>query len=312
MAVFGEVCTALLPTTEALRRGEVEELLELNPDSRMQWRERPLSLGISPSTLHGVDCQLVAPAHPTIHAIGTVATRAVVVGGRVVQSSAHCVVVRSAFDKRQGWAHYLNRAGVLEVVTRIGSETTKRMAEGFLGTTGKGALDLTTYTDGLLGDIGMRRLGRAPLRTGTTRLRWAARVGEVDAPQVAFRLQDDILRTVLVVVPSGEELSAAQRFCEDLAVHDWLLTAVTDAVERADLAGPGAAAADIIGPVLHHLAHLWVPGAHTPPELRGLWGQLREEPDFTAGWRATIDHLRNRMLLSIWNTLRHNRIGNEV
>jgi hypothetical protein len=188
---------------------------------------------------------------------------------------------------------------VLEVITRVGPQTSIRLTEGFLGTRGAADLDLTSVTDRLLGRIRTRHPGYTPLRVGTTRLRWAARVGDVEVPRVAFRLHNDTLRTVLIVVPYETELAAAQRFCEDLAVHDWLLTVVAEATERADLAGPGSAASiETIAPVLCHLAHLWMPGAHSPPALRGLWAQLGEEPDFDAAWRGCIVHLRNRLLVA--------------
>nr|WP_269781537.1 SCO2521 family protein [Nocardia bovistercoris] len=313
LAVFGEVRSLLLPTAVALQRGEVEDLLALDPDHRVRWRTRPISLGISSEVLNGVDCALAAPSHPAVRAIGTVARRGVVVGGRVLQSSARCTVVRSAHDKRQGWDHYLARAGVLEVIAKVSDATSARLTEGFLATRGGPTLDLESITAGLVNDIGMRRLGRAPLRAGTTRLRWAARIGDVDSPRVSFRLLDDVVRAALIVVPSEPELMDAQRFCEDLAVHDWLLTVLTDAIERADLAGPASPeATEIIAPVLQHLAHLWLPEAHTPPELRGLWTQLQADAALTAEWRNSVAHLRNRVMMAMWSATRPNRIGYEV
>lgn len=312
LAVFGEVATTLLPTSAALQRGEVEDLLGLFPGQRAHWRERPISLGISAPGAEGIDCTLAAPDHPAVRAIGTVATRALVVGGRVLQSSAQGTVTRALSDKRQPWSHYLSRVGVLEVITKVTGETGDRLVEGFLAArVGATGLDLTSVTDRLLGQVSLHEgLDHdVPLRGGTTRLRWAARVAP-GAARVAFRLLDDRQRTVLVSVPAEADLAAAQRFCEDLAVHDWLLTAVASAIERADLAGPGnSAAAEILAPVLHHLAHLWVPGAHTPPELRGPWEQLQRDPDFTADWRRSVDHLRNRMLVATWNAMRPNRVG---
>lgn len=309
LAMLGEVSTALLPTATALQHGEVRELLEFSPDHRVRWRERPVSLGISPPVAEGVDCGLAVARHPAVRAIGTIALRATVVGGRIVQSSARCSITRSASDKRQGWFHYLSRVGVLEVMTRVTHETPARLAEGFLGDRPSSAtLDLTSPTDRLLGRIGLRRLdNEAPLRAGTLRLRWAARVGDLPRAQVALRVHDDLTRTALIVVPTESELDGVQRFCEDLAAHDWLLTVAADAVERADLAGPGTAeSVDILAPVLEHLAHLWVPGAHTPAALRDLWAQLAEEPDLAAQWLRTVGHMRNRLLVSTWKAMHEN------
>ncbi|WP_054815059.1 SCO2521 family protein [Nocardia arizonensis] len=308
LAAFGEVGTALLPTATALRRSEVEELLEFHPGRRAHWRERPVSLGISATTAEGVDCVLAAPGHPAVRAIGTVALRALVIGGRVAQSSAQSFVTRAASDKRMPWSHYLTKDGVLEVITKVTEETGGRLSEGFLAAQSSAqTLDLTSITDRLLVRIRMdeRLGGEPPLKVGSTRLRWVARVGAVPASQIAFRVHDDTRRTVLLLVPSEQDLAVAQRFCEDLAVHDWLLSAVASVIERADLAGPGSpASAEILAPFLQHLAHLWVPGVHSPRQLRAPWRQLQDDPDFTADWRRSIDHLRNRLLVATWNSAR--------
>ncbi len=313
LAVFGEISSGLLPTAVALRRSEVEEILELAPGQRAHWRERPISLGVSASGAEGVDCQLAAPGHTSVRAIGTVAVRAVVVGGRVVQSSGQAIVVRSPSDQRMPWSHYLERDGVLEVVTKVNGDTGIRLSEGFLAGQSAGqSLDLTSITERLRRRIGMNTaLGNdLPLRVRGTRLRWVARVDDVAVPRVSLRLHDDTRRTALIRVPSESELTAAQRFCEDLALHDWLLTAIAATIERADLAGPASAAStDILATFLQNLAHLWAPGAHTPEPMRKLWRQLQDEPDFTADWRRSIDHLRHRMMVATWHAIRANLVG---
>ncbi|WP_433759323.1 SCO2521 family protein [Nocardia sp. CA-135398] len=316
LVVFGEVDTCLLPAATPLSRGDLEELLELVPGRPMLWRERPMSLAVSPTTAEGVDCRLAAPSHPDVRAIGTVATHAVVVGGRVLQSSARTRVVRAAGDQRRTWSHYLSQVGVSEVITKVTAETGVRLAEGFLaaGPPPMGTLDLASIANRLLGRIRMdQRLDQnTPVQSGTTRLRWAARIGDPAQPVVWFRLRDDTVRTVLITVRTEAELADVQRFCEDLAVHDWLLSVTAAALEQSDLFAPGSAeSVAVLAPVLHHLAHLWVPGAHTPPALRGLWTQLNTDPDFTAGRRALIDQLHNRVLVATLDAVRHTRIGTE-
>ncbi|MET7769692.1 SCO2521 family protein [Nocardia sp. NPDC005366] len=315
LAVFGEVCTAPLPTAVALRRGEIEQLLELVPGQRAQWRSRPVSLGISAQTGEGIDCPLAAPAHPVVRAIGTVGVRAVIVGGRVVQSSSQATIVRSDSDRRKSWHHYLRELGVVEVITKVRTDTSVLVAEGFLQPSNTDVLDLTPVNERLLARIAVGDPSGhdGPPRIGATRLRWAARVDAVSIPRIAFRVHDEIRRTALVLVPSECELTAAQRFFEDLAVHDWLLTAMTGAIERADLAGPGSEdAADILAPVLHHLGHLWAPGAHTPAPLRPLWTQLQDDPGMSVEWSTSVDHLRNQLVVATWNALKRSRVGGDM
>jgi hypothetical protein len=316
LIALGEIDTCLLPAAAPLPRGDLEELLELVPGRPMHWRERPLALAVSPPVAEGVDCLLAAPAHAEVRAIGTVVTHAVVVGGRVLQSSARTRVVRAAGDQRRTWSHYLNQPGVTEVITKVTADTRARLAEGFLApeSPAAGTIDLASIVHRLLGRIRMdpRLDQRVPVQSGTTRLRWAARIGETARPLVAFRLHSATVRTVLVTVRTEEELAGVQRFCEDLAVHDWLLTVTGQALEQSDAYPPGSAeSVAVLAPVLHHLAHLWVPGAHTPPPLRELWTQLQIDPNFTADRQGLIDQLRNRMLVATLDALRHTRIGTQ-
>ncbi|MEU0500068.1 SCO2521 family protein [Nocardia sp. NPDC005998] len=303
LIALGQIDTCLLPAATPWSRDDLEGLLELMPGRPMLWRERPMSLAVSPTTAEGVDCLLAAPAHPSVRGIGTVATRAVVVGGRVLQSSAWSSVVRAGNDQRRNWSHYLSNPGVIEVISKVNGETGARLAEGFLaaGAAPAGTLDLASIVNRLLGRVRMNpHLDQnVPLQTGTTQLRWAVRIDAVERPRVAFRLQNDTVRTVLLTVRDEDELAQAQWFCEDLAVHDWLLTVIAAALVQSDLFDPGSdESVAVLAPVLHHLAHLWVPGAHTPRPLRGLWAQLQEDPDFTADRQGLIDQVRNRVLVA--------------
>ncbi|CAM5643812.1 putative protein OS=Streptomyces tendae OX=1932 GN=GUR47_09795 PE=4 SV=1 [Streptomyces tendae] len=66
---------------------------------------------------------------------------------------------------------------------------------------------------------------------------------------------------------TGAELAA---LCDDLALHDWLLTTVVRMLDGLRL---GAGAAQDAGavvptrPAVDHLLHLWMPGARAGREL---------------------------------------------
>lgn len=316
LIVLGEIRTSLVPDSTALTRGAVEELLALVPGRRVLWRERPSTLATSPTTAVGVDCQLATPSRTAVRAIGTVAVHGIVVGGRVLQSSARTTVIRAATDRRQTWSHYLTRVGVTEVITRVTAETGAELAAGFLapGEPATDTLDLASISQRLLRQIRMdlRLDQHAPMQTETTRLRWAARIADVEVPKVVFRLEDEGVRTVLVTVRTEEELVAAQRFCEDLALHDWLLTVAGAVVDESDLYPPASVeSAEILAPLLAHLVHLWMPAAHSPVLLRPLWRQLQVNPGFTSDWLARVGLLRDRMAVATLAAMRRSKLASQ-
>ncbi len=295
-------------------RDSITELFgQMSDEYGVAWRERPIPLATSPDITEGVDCVLVTPRKAEMRAIGTVAIRAVVYGGRILQSSAQTRVVRAASDKRHPWGHYMDRDGVLEVVSKITATTSDDLVEGFLSNKSlPKSLDMKAICDRLLGRIRMdQQLDQsAILRTRATRLRWAARIGHADQPRLIFKLGADRIRTVMISARNEAELARVPRFCEDLGVHDWLLTLGSAALADTDLfAKDSRQRIDIIAPMLTQLVHLWMPGAHTPADLSDLWDDLQENPGFTREWQAVVGQLRDRMSLALYESLRDNVIG---
>ncbi|MFF0608713.1 SCO2521 family protein [Nocardia tengchongensis] len=319
LVLLGEVRTALLPNSGGLAAREASALLSLLPGQRVSMRERPLALAVSPSSPVGVDCRLATVSRSESRAIGTVAAHAVLVGGRVLQSSACSSVVRAADQHRRPWSHYLTRAGTVELVHRIGDDTSTAvdLTEGFLEGSGPTTLDLGSISERLLTRVRTDpRLDQdPPVHSGATRLRWAARV----APPVdgsargrtlfAFRLEDENTRSVRIMVPTVRDLAGAQRFCEDLAIHDWLLSTLASALSDADRPRPESDSSKELAPLLEQLVHLWMPGAHTPPRLRELWTRLESDPGFTRQWTAQVGHLRDRLAVATLEALRSSKIS---
>lgn len=314
LIALGEVRTCLVPASAALNRVEARELLALVPGRRVLWRERPGALAVSPTTPIGVDCNLPTASNSTAQIVGTVASNAVVFGGRVLQSSARTHVVRAAERRRQTWSHYLNRVGVTELISKIGDRATasEDFAKGYLaGKATEMTLDMASISERMLAKIRAHPSldQRPPVHTVTTRLRWTATVGGTVGPTVTMRLEDATVRTVRVIVRNVEDLAAAQRFCEDLAAHDWLLTVTGDAIEEADrFPSSSREQLEIVAPVLEHLAHLWMPGAQTPAELRALWKELQSEPGFSRQWSTRVGQLRDRIAVATLDALRHMKV----
>ncbi|WP_039798079.1 SCO2521 family protein [Nocardia araoensis] len=310
LAVLGEVRTCLLPSATALTGPEACDLLALMPGCTVRWRERPGTLAVSPTTAVGVDCDLAVGEH-NAHIVGTVATSAVLSGGRVLQSSARTQVVRAANRRRQTWSHYLSRKGVTEVISRLPERTgnAEALAEGYLtGPVGAETLDLASISERLLARLraDTRLDQKPPVRAGATRLRWVAWIGGGAGPTAKLHLDDASLRTVRMIVRDEADLLAAQRFCEDLAAHDWLLTVVTDALAEADrFPSHSRERTDILAPVLEDLTGLWMPGAHTPPSMRTLWQKLQTDPGLSRQWNALVARLQNRIAVATLEALRH-------
>ncbi|GAB4589900.1 SCO2521 family protein [Nocardia sp. IFM 10818] len=319
LVLLGEVRTGLLPTADALPPREVAELLALLPGQRVLMRERPLALAISPSSAVGVDCQLATVSRSQSRAIGTVAAHAVLVGGRIVQSSAGTRVVRAANSNRRPWSHYLTQVGSMELIPRLGDDTAAAvdLTEGFLEASSGTTLDLGSISDRLLTRVRIdpRLDQQPPVRATTTRLRWAARVappvggGPRNRTLFAFRLEDETTRTVRIMVPTVRDLAGVQRFCEDLAAHDWLLTTLDTLLNDAAQAGPHRDTVQFLAPMLEELVHLWMPGAHTPPRLRELWTRLESDPGFSRQWTAQVGQLRDRLAVATLAALRSSKIS---
>ncbi|GAA5097522.1 SCO2521 family protein [Nocardia iowensis] len=315
LIALGEVRTCLVPASVTLHRAEASELLALVPGRRVLWRQRPETLAVSPVTPVGVDCEMVMDGAAPVRVVGTVAGRAVVTGGRILQSSVRTQVVRAAERRRQTWSHYMGRVGVTELIDRIGdrAQACDALVNGYLnGRPAPETLDLASISERLLARLRAdpRLDQQAPLRAGTTRLRWAAKIGGTAGPKLHLRLDDDFLRSARLTVRTEADLVAAQRFCEDLAAHDWLLTVGDAAIEEADRFPPASREQlEILAAVLECLAHLWMPGAHTPPELRGLWKDLQRDPGFSRQWTARTGQVRDRLRVAQWNLSRGIRVG---
>lgn len=315
LILLGEVHTCLLPGEAALSREATTELLALVPGRRVLSRERPIALAASPAKAVGVDCAIPAANNgPALRGVGTVTANAVVTGGRVLQSSTRARFVPAKAASRQTWDHYLSRVGVVEVLSKIPDpvETQRSVIGGFLeGSGGRQNLDLASITARLLTAVRMDPLldPHAPLLAATTRLRWTATISEQE-PRVSFRLLGPTERAVEVQVRDEQELAHVARFCEDLALHDWLLTTLTDLIEesaRHPLLSDEAV--NLLSALTVHLVHLWMPAAHTPPAVRPLWAGLEDDPGFSREWQAGTGQLRDRLSVVTAQALRGSRIS---
>lgn len=295
----GEVRTCLLQHSQSLPGRAAADLLRLRADERVRVSERPNPYAVSADVLTGVDCRLPTTSGAKIRAVGTVSARAVLTGGRVLQSGALFRSPASGPDQRQPWGHYLARPGVVEP---FGKLSDRAVADGFLIPTRQpGELDVGAIAERLLGKVLRHQMldQRAPFKSQRTRLRWVALEAlDDEGPSIErFTLAEDGLRTLELRLPAATGPAAAG-LCEDLALHDWLLTTLVRMVERSRLGSvDGRDAVIALRPAVDHLLHLWMPKARVDRTLGPLWEVLEREPGFTRQWQTLVQRIRDQLAL---------------
>ncbi|QOV38450.1 hypothetical protein IM697_08765 [Streptomyces ferrugineus] len=295
----GEVRTCLLPSFQALDARAAAQVLRLRADEPVRVSERPSLHALSPEILTGVDCRLPAANGSRVRAVGTVVARAALTEGRLLQSTAYFSLPAAGPDTRRPWGQYLVRPGLVEPFGKLPQQAT---AEGVLRGARRGELDLGMIAEGLL--AGLRRHAlldrRVPFKSSPTRLRWVARRtfdGE-RAALVNFTLAEGGLRTMELRLPEHIPAAAAAGLCEDLALHDWLLTTVQHMLDNSRLgAADGPSVVEALHPVVVHLLHLWMPRAHVDPALGHLWDVLEDKPGFSRQWENLSRRIRDRLAL---------------
>ncbi|MEU2287555.1 SCO2521 family protein [Streptomyces sp. NPDC013178] len=294
----GEVRTCLLPTREAVDQQVAERLLRLRADEPVRVSKRPNRYAVSPEVLTGVDCRLPTAGGSKVRAVGTVTSRAAIVEGRVLQATAYFSAPADGPDRRRPWGYYLVRPGVL---VPIGKVSQRAVAEGFLTGNHPEELDVGSIAEGQLSRISRLLLDSfdPPLTTTDTRVRWAASPAvDGDEPSLRFTVADDGLRTLDLRLPPGTAPAAVAALCEDLALHDWLLTTVVDKLDGLRLgSSDGRAALKVLRPLVDHLLHLWLPKARVERPLEALWDALEKEPGFSRQWETQVRRIRDQLLL---------------
>ena len=295
MLVVGEVDTGLLRGYPPGDGGE--SLVDLVPGERVLVSTRPRSYVRSPERPVGVDCPLGARE---VRGIGTALQRAAITGNEVVQGSAYATIVPSGHTARRPWSHYLARPGRIETV---GEPRWDEIADALAAPErARAALDLGAVAQRATNDVqnAVRGAAGESFRAARSRLRWVARAGEDGAPLsgVHFEVHGHKLRLLRFDAGAASPAALAAA-CEDVALHDWLLTTLTGILDRAgsDLTGTPASAARIRS-VVSHLLHLWMPGARLTASMRRFWVPLEERAGFGRQWGTSVQRIRDHLAMS--------------
>jgi hypothetical protein len=295
MLVVGEVHTGLLRGRDPATLEESQRFVDLVAGEPVVVSQRPISYVRSPAVPVGVDCALVpGGTSRQTRGVGTVLHRAAITGGHVLQGSAWTTLEPARGSARQPWSHYLVRPGIIEVLGRV---KWPELAASLAGLDRPEAtLDLGAVAARALDDVQREtaRPGTARLRSARTRVRWIAQTGEATVP-VRFVLRRNELRVIHLTTP---DLSAAELagLCEDVALHDWLLTTLIEAVRKA---APGVLARDEalrrLAPAIDYLLHLWMPDARGDTFSALVWAALEARPGFTRQWETLVRRIRDQL-----------------
>jgi hypothetical protein len=298
----GEVHTGLLLTSAGLPAQTAAALLDIVPGDSVRSRERPVRYAWSPEVLTGVDCRAPGDGIREVRLVGTPATRVSLTDGHIVQAGTHAALRHEPSGQRRPWDHYLAQAGVLEV---LGNAPEDHLAAGFLaGPARPGTLDLGAVSAQALAAIQRsdRLDHQPPFRSRRTRLRWSAEAAG-SRQEMVFTLGADGLRTVRLQTGVTDPRALAD-FCADLALHDWLLSALLDLVSRAVARSrPAAELIALMRPGIDHLVHAWMPAAHLDEGLIGIWREFDRGSGFSLQWQKAVERIRDQLSVGIIEAL---------
>lgn len=293
----GEVRTALLQNSSDIGPEVMANVLAILPGESVRTSLRPISYALSPELLTGVDCRLRTAKGGHVLGVGTAFVRAAVTGGRVLQGSCYATLAAGPADHRLPWSHYLSRPGRIEIIGKAGRGD---LAGELLAGDGEpDHLDLGAVSGRIIDRIQTSGVldRRAPFRMPRTRLAWVLETtaDRERPPELRFVLVSKTLRT-LHLVCSEEARPAVVSLCEDLALHDWLLTSLLALIAKAGIGStPGAELSPMLHVPIDHLLHLWMPGAHLDQSLQWPWEALERYPGFTRQWQSSVNRIRDQV-----------------
>jgi hypothetical protein len=320
VAVLGEIHTGLLQNSTAVTSDVTRELLTLIPWTPVRTWERPIRHAVSPERLTGIDASLPSASGALTRAVGTVATEARITGGHLLQVSSRTVVVSAEQRRRLPWSHYLGRPGTLEA---WGDPLPSNLVAGFLRNgTAPDELDLGGVSAHVMSEVqGAAPLDHdPPVRVSRMRLRWAAvpAADSATAARVTFILETPVLRTVMVTDVQPDLMNRVQELCQDIALHDWLLSSVVSLVDVAHIGGRERdRVLDHLQPAMEHLFPGWMPAARLTDDLRVFWDEVERRAGMERQWDAVVQRIRDQFALAsvartAWTTANEPEEGQDM
>src|SRR5262249_12047824 len=121
---------------------------------------------------------------------------------------------------------------------------------------------------------------------------------EVSNAEGVFTVHTDTLRTLELRLGPGN-FDNAIALCEDLALHDWLLSTMVALLDLTRTSPrPIIEKSSQLRPAVEHLMHLWMPGARLADEVLPVWAALEQRPGFTRQWEASVNWIRDQIAIA--------------
>ena len=119
--------------------------------------------------------------------------------------------------------------------------------------------------------------------------------GAAGPPGIRFEVHRDEVRLLRLTVGSAEapRLAAA---CEDVALHDWLLSTLIELIHKAPIGVlPRAEVLQRLLPAIDYLLHLWMPGARGDEFTDQIWAALERGGGFSRQWETLVHRIRDQL-----------------
>jgi hypothetical protein len=298
LLILGEVHSGLLRGPVPVAYDVARDLVDLVSGEPVLVSERPRACVRSPAKPVGVDCPLVPEGSGrSVRGIGTVIQRAAITDGHLLQGSAYATIDKAAGGTRQPWSHYLTQPGVVEAVGRT---QWADLATSLAAVRPPGAaLDLGGIAAQAADRVqqSIRDAGRTPLRAARTRLRWIAEPGSTGG--VVFAVHSDDARVLRFPAPPDAPAARLAEVAEDVALHDWLLTALLEVMRKAAIGMlPREEAVERLLPAIDYLMHLWLPGARGDALSDRIWAALESRAGLSRHWDLLVNRIRDQFAVA--------------
>jgi hypothetical protein len=92
--------------------------------------------------------------------------------------------------------------------------------------------------------------------------------------------------------------------CEDVALHDWLLTTLIEAVRKASIGlVPREETVQRLGPAADRLLHMWMPAAQADELTETMWAILERKAGFSRQWTTLVNRVRDQFSIATASAL---------
>jgi hypothetical protein len=109
----------------------------------------------------------------------------------------------------------------------------------------------------------------------------------------------DAARVLSFHAPAGADPDRLAAVAEDVALHDWLLTALLEIMRKAAIGVlPRDEAIERLLPAIDYLMHLWLPGARGDAFSDRVWAALESRAGLSRHWDLLVNRIRDQLAVA--------------